>query len=137
MKHRQFCLVLIGLGLTAWLAQVTLPLISVPRETLPLGGDELWRDALWELLPYAVLCTIAAFVRVPKVGNWFLCIALILMGGVGISAWIEYATGGGCMRGLGLIMGYFLQCIIATTGILLALIAKAVEYFRRRRAQVA
>ena len=137
MTKRAHSLIWIALGLAAWLAQVTMPLLFVSPELLPLSGDELWREALWQLLPYAVLCSIAAFVSVPKVGNLFHGVALILTGGIGFAAWIDYANGGGCMRGLSLIMGYLAQCVVVTAGILLALIAKAVTHFQRRHARIA
>jgi hypothetical protein len=139
MKNRPFSWCLVALSLALWIAQVILQ-FGAPEEIPPpdVAVQTIWTfvsPALWQLLPYTIICCVIAFVPLELFGKWLLCFAVIVVGVTGIASWVHFNKGGGgCMRGLVLLGGFGFQCIVAICSISAALVAIGMGTFFRKAA---
>ena len=93
--------------------------------------------ALWQLLPYAIICSVITFVPLELFGKWLLCFAVIVVGVTGVVVWVDFNKGDRSMRGLFLLAGFGFQCFIAICSISAALVAKGMGTFFRKAALTA
>jgi hypothetical protein len=128
MKNRPFSWSLVALSLAFWFAQLMLQLSAIPQASGAQANAEILKNALLQLLPYAVICSISLGIF----GNWLLCFALVVVAAAGIGSWWDYVRGGGCMKTLALAVGFAFQGVVAGSAVLLALSAKGLAHLRRR-----
>jgi hypothetical protein len=132
MKNCPFSWSLVALSLAFWFAQVMLQLSAIPQASGAQGNAEILKNALLQLLPYAIICSVICSISLGIFGNWLLCFALVVVAAAGIGSWWDYVRGGGCMKTLALAVGFAFQGVVAVSAVLLALTAKGLAHLRRR-----
>ena len=132
MKHRTFARIVPLIGAVGWLVTAALLVVVQPWGLSFQHGTLLWVVIL-ALLPYFILSLFSASTQFPPFGRWVLCATTVVVAAGGISLY-SMSISNSCMGGMAIILVPAFQVFAVGAGLILAIIAKLIAYFRDRRA---
>ena len=130
MRNRPFSFVFLGVVAAALVVQFGREVFSIVSQPVDFREGPWWHfreSALWQALPYGLLCLLAPFVRLPAASRWFLVLGFLVVTYIGVFDLGGLYLGGG-EPGFAAFLCLRMQIWIAIGAGLLALMSKGVQH---------